>query len=256
MRSNIDLIRDNQHYFFKLIGSTEMMENYACESYKFMRNKREYNVPIWPSFYLYDINPEHYSLVVDKAIEKEIPWQIWIEGVNENKEIIKRLKNSNFKKITDFPGMILKLDGKEHPQSKEVEIVKVTTEKELQDWSSIIAKDWWGGDDYKDEVLFKVYKELYQRDDTELFTAYYNGIPVGTSLGIMDGNSVGLYLIYTIPKYRNKGIGKLLTQTPLLSAKSKGYEHGVLHATTEGKIIYHQLGFEPIFSSFIYLREF
>jgi len=233
-----------------------MMEKFIDNQYSFIRNKKGYSVPMWPSFYLYNIDPDDYVNVIGKSLNKELPWQIWIEKEPDNDRIIKYLREQGFKKIGEFTGMAVDINILDNLREREsVRILKVATHEMLIDWVSMVVKEWWGGDDKRVGSVLNVYKELYTSKDVELFVAYYNGTPVGTSLGIFDGDSVGLYMIFTHSDYRNQGIGKLLTLAPLLSGKEKGYKSGVLYATEEGKIIYDQIGFKKVCNSQIYLKD-
>jgi len=48
------------------------------------------------------------------------------------------------------------------------------------------------------------------------------------------------------PAERRRGIGRALTVALLALARSAGCEVATLNATTEGELLYRQLGFRPV----------
>jgi hypothetical protein len=159
------LIQNNQYYFFDLIGSTEMMESYRGQYYSYIRNKKGISVPIWPSFYLFDINTDDPKSVITKAADKKIPWQIWIENLSYNLELIKTVKDNGFVRIADYTGMVVDISKITDYTVQGIEVKRVDRDKELRDWAHVIAKDWWQGDHHQEEVLYQVYKEFYLNYD-------------------------------------------------------------------------------------------
>ncbi len=250
-------VMENQHFFYELLSSTMYFEKHKHHEYDVIRSKKEYNLDIWPSFYTYNINPTKVKTTIDKILSKRIPWQIWVEDIPKNKEIIHCLGEKNFKKTIEFTGMIVDLNGLKEfvGNTSNILIEKVKDIEGLRDWATVIVENWWGGDSKRIEALIKAYKEIYLSSDIELFVAYLNQIPVGTSLALYHKDAIGLYMVYTKPAYRNLGLGRMLTQKPIVDSKNKCYKWAVLHATDEGKIIYEKLGFKEVYNVAVYYKE-
>lgn len=59
----------------------------------------------------------------------------------------------------------------------------------------------------------------------------------------MEGKVAYIMNMYTIPKYRGRGIAKTLFSLIIEEAKAMGYSYFSLHATDMGKHIYKNFGF-------------
>lgn len=138
-------------------------------------------------------------------------------------------------------------------KKNEIQIKLVDSDELLMQWVNILIEGWWTWNKGNEMNLYNSYKDIYKNiDKIRLYIALYKGKSAGTALCFLDNNSVGLYLISTHPDYRGKGIGKLLTKTPITEAYEDGYKDAVLHGTEMGEVIYKQLGFKEYFKTRAY----
>jgi GNAT superfamily N-acetyltransferase len=72
---------------------------------------------------------------------------------------------------------------------------------------------------------------------------FYNIIPL---LYNLDGKMALLTDMYTIPAYRNKGLGMTLLNSIMEYAKTLGYKKVVLNAADSGRKLYKRYGFKDI----------
>ncbi len=92
----------------------------------------------------------------------------------------------------------------------------------------------------------KVVAFLAEKDDFVIAISviyFYNLVPL---LNDLDGKLAFLTDMYTIPKYRNKGIGKALLNAIMDYAKTSGYPKVVLNSTDCCNKLYEQYGFKYV----------
>ncbi len=256
------LIKRNVSSFFDYVGSGTNHDNYISEKYSWILSKAESQVSdIFPNNLIYKVfisDHREINELIEKVKQQELPNRVWIEKTNQ---WVESFKENGYEKIMEFPAMFLKISEMKNPTTKcndsNVEIKLVDNEDLLYEWAKLIVESWWlGGPDQIDR-LCKLYKEFYQDTDRfKMYLAFYDGVPVGTSMSVFSDNTVGLYLISTHPDYRNRGIGKLLTKMPILEAKKEGYEYAILQATEMGEVVYKQVGFEEVFKYVVYAYRY
>lgn len=72
---------------------------------------------------------------------------------------------------------------------------------------------------------------------------FYNICP---SLFNLDGGIALITDMYTVPEYRNKGLGYNLLNNIMEHAKNLGYTKVTLNATDSGRILYEKYGFKDV----------
>lgn len=122
---------------------------------------------------------------------------------------------------------------------------RVETTESLQQMISTIASGMPWPDAGRDYILHFVQKHGFvSHPAVRYYLARLNGEPVATSLLFLGGGVAGLYCVATLPQARRQGIGRAISQLPLLDARAMGYRIAVLQATNAGAKVYRALGFE------------
>ena len=83
--------------------------------------------------------------------------------------------------------------------------------------------------------------------ESGLYTGYVNEKPVATSLGYISDDVMGIYNIATVPEYRRKGIGRMMTLDLMLRGINEGVKASILQSSVMGKGVYEKLGFKVQF---------
>ncbi len=90
----------------------------------------------------------------------------------------------------------------------------------------------------------------YASPDGCLFIAFYGDLPVGcVGLRKMEGNICEMKRLYVRPRYRTLGIGKVLAESIIQEARSKGYERmrlDTVPSMKKARALYYALGFKEI----------
>ena len=110
--------------------------------------------------------------------------------------------------------------------------------------------DW----DKYSQALKGYYNEGLLNEKVVAFLAEDNGNTIAISiiyfydicptLNNLDGKLAMITDMYTVPEYRNKGIGYKLLSNIMEHTKKLGYKKVTLHATDSGRILYEKYGFK------------
>lgn len=258
MNMTESIIIDNQYRFYDYFGSGKFHDHYQSDKYCFIKYKDEYKTfSFYPGMYTYAFNmndEKDIESLIAKMKDKKIPRAIWIEDIEKNQDIIRTFENNNFQISFTSTGMHLEIEKMSEVHNKinkeNIEIKLVNSDELLWKWANTLIGGWWTGAKGQEKDLYQLYKDIYMNhSQIRLYLALYKGEPAGTSLAFLDKKSIGLYLISTHSNFRYKGIGKLLTATPIIGANKEGYNNAVLHATEMGEVIYKQLGFKEHFKT-------
>ncbi|OLS29243.1 MAG: hypothetical protein HeimC2_00900 [Candidatus Heimdallarchaeota archaeon LC_2] len=76
-----------------------------------------------------------------------------------------------------------------------------------------------------------------------LFLGYVDDKPVSTALGIIANDVMGIYNIATIPEYRKRGYGRLMTTDLIIRGINAKVRGSILQSSEMGKGVYEKLGF-------------
>lgn len=187
---------------------------------------------------------------IDRQIEQlciniengDIPSE-WVVGPKSfPSDLGNYLEKHNFAKQFSMAGMaidITTLDTESKlPEDLSIEIVD--TKSKLEKWADIVSRGLWNGEPFE-ACLFE---NLISDPDYKFYIAYLHGEPVASSMLMLSHGVAGVDMVSTIREYRGMGIGTAMTVTPLLNARSLGYDTGVLQASEAGEPVYRKIGFQ------------
>jgi len=187
------------------------------------------------------------QFIISDAKARKVPVLWWIGPYTTPADLEQHLKNYGFLLHDDQPGMAVEL-AKLDAGLRNVpglSIQKAHAEADWWQWGRTMS----AGFELPPatEFVVKAWHDLFSRIDPEIVTAYtgfLDGQPVATSALALVGGAAGIYGVSTIPVARRKGVGAWMTLQPLLDARAKGYQVGVLQATEMGASVYRSLGFQ------------
>jgi GNAT superfamily N-acetyltransferase len=83
-----------------------------------------------------------------------------------------------------------------------------------------------------------------ERSRMRTFLATVDGIPAATSTLFASAGVAALYNVGTLPGFRGRGLGSLISVAAMATGRALGYRVGVLQASEMGEPLYRSLGFE------------
>ena len=236
-------IQNNLFAFYKLVVSEASLNFFYGEDYKWVNS-----IP-WPNF-IFDENPMEIKKIIKEVADKknkEIPY-FWItKHTHSNLKFQKLLSDSKFLKVMTWPGMAIDLSMNSFNKPK-LNVIQVKTKEQLKEWFNIVNLSFFNKKFSEMEIFIKIFNSK----KVVLYIGYHNSVAVATSLMFLNSESAGLYLIATLPEYRNKGFGREITKIALLDAKNSGYKIAVLQATKDAFEMYKKIGFKEYCNFDIY----
>lgn len=244
-------IEDNIYNFFIKIGKKAKRIVHIESNIKWIITLPS----IWPN-YLFDARfeitdiEENLRDIIRQIKRGDAPAQWFIGPRSNSSDFIKILSKYGFNMVGQWPGMAIELlkmnTDFSNPPNLSIEVIK--KEDSLSQWVSVVSTAMFGNG----FMGIDLFKNLLTDTDFNFYLAFLNEKPVATSLAFISSGIVGLYLISTLPEYRNRGIGKMITLAPLYDAKKIGYKIGGLFATQLGERIYRRIGFKEVCNFDIY----
>ena len=182
--------------------------------------------------------------------QRSIPFMWWIGPSSRPNDLGEIISTYGLTKLEhDSPGMAVdlrKLDEAtfhEASNHSNVTVKQVQNADELRKWSSIVGKCF----DFPD-IITKAFYEMWtvvlEEENVVNYLAFLNGNPVASSNVIYSAGVAGIWCVGTLSKYRGQGIGTAITMAPLLDARKRGYEIGILNSSEQGFNVYRRIGFK------------
>ncbi|MEA3495054.1 MAG: GNAT family N-acetyltransferase [Bacteroidota bacterium] len=236
-------IQNNLFAFYKLVASEASLNFFHGDDYKWVNS-----IP-WPNF-IFDENPNKIEKIIKEVADKknkEIP-SFWItKNTHNNLKFQHLLSDANFLKVMTWPGMAIDLSKNSFDKPK-LKVTQVKTKEQLKEWFKVIDLSFF----YKRSSEEEIFIKIFNSQKVVLYIGYHNSVAVATSLMFSNNKSAGLYMIASLPEYRNKGFGREITKIALVDAKNSGHRIAVLQATKDAFEMYKKIGFKEYCNFDIY----
>lgn len=172
-----------------------------------------------------------------KSFFSTLPFSIWIN--EENKHALHLVNEAGFNFHTVYPLMSLNLN-KIHscPRNNKISVKQITTEYEILNlWVSLVVKSY----NIIDVLSFQKYVSCLI-NKADFYIGYYEDKPAATNMTIFRDDTIDIHWIGTVPEYRKKGLGEIVTCFPLLQRDTQATK-SILYASDMGKPLYEKMGF-------------
>jgi ribosomal protein S18 acetylase RimI-like enzyme len=161
-------------------------------------------------------------------------------GILEDELTEKLLLSHNYEKTSVVKGMSLNLSNEHKAKVAFPTIQRVDTKSKAIEFANVAAKS------FGYEIYPKTIISLLNFDSKiRLYLGSHNGSSVSCGIIFLDENKVsGIHMIGTIPEYRGRGLGKIMTTKLICEAFNNRSNTVVLVASESGERIYSKMGFK------------
>jgi ribosomal protein S18 acetylase RimI-like enzyme len=203
--------------------------------------------PLFNSILRAQLAPEKIDVtiqsIISEAKSQNVPLLWWTGPATQPSDLGSHLERHGFVREGQMPGMAVDLANLNEnlPMPGGLTIEQVRDDETRKQWIHVFA----AGFEVPDFAADAFY-DFMSYDDPEISLAYIgwlNGQPVATLQLALVAGVAGIYNVATLPAGRRKGIGAIMTLSPLQEARKRGYQVGILQASDMGVGLYRSLGF-------------
>ena len=202
-------------------------------------------------------NDDAKSIAEIKEIYKKLNLRFWwwIYPGGQSPKTRAMLQDAGLRLIEKVPCMAADLNNSalENQISNNITISPVKDKNDLLIWEDISFHGFEMPQRAREQYgVFVSSFDLGGQASQKLFLAYWDGKPVATSLLFVHNNTAGIYYVSTLPAYRNKGLGLLITLAAMQAAKKSGFKNVILQSSPLGVNVYKHAGFKEYCQADIY----
>ena len=236
-------IEGNLYGLYTAVARAAGLEYQQEDHYSWVRNP----AGSWPS-YVFDLDmdmmtsKDFIDQLAGRMRRKEIP-PIIVNRLPGNAEAYYEITRQNgLREIYGWTGMALEKSAFASRANKETDlkVMKVSGPDQVKYWMDIVNTALFNSKSLSSEIA-TVLRSII---GMELYLGLVSDVPVCTALSFHPDEVAGLYMISTLPEYRGKGYGTLVTVSAIENCFGSGAETIILHASGMGENIYRRLGFK------------
>lgn len=202
-------------------------------------------------------NKDAKSIADTKEIYKQLYLRFWwwIYPRGQSSKTRTMLQDAGLRLIEKIPCMAADLTNSatEEKIPEHITISQVKDKNDLLVWTDVSFHGFQMLERVREQYgAFVSSFGLGNQAPQRLFLAYFDGKPAATSLLFTHKNTAGIYYVSTLPAYRNKGLGLLITLAAMQAAKESGFKNVILQASPFGVKVYRRMGFKEYCQAEIY----
>jgi GNAT superfamily N-acetyltransferase len=205
----------------------------------------DYNGVIWTRLPAPDADVQ-VPLLVDQFRDQGLPAVWHVDASSEPADLARRLETLGCPAAPAPPPMVASLDALAREMSRfpGLTVDRVMTEDELRDWMDVRLQIAPEPRAMREAIYLSL--GLGGRQPLHHYLARVDGEPAGVAQLFLGRRSAGLYSVGVAPAFRGRGIGTALVLTPLLVARTLGYDTGVVRPPADSRVMYEHLGFHAL----------
>jgi len=188
-------------------------------------------------------------LLVEQFRDQELPALWHVDPASEPADLAPRLEALGCPLATAQVVMAAGLDSLAREMSRfpGLTVDRVVSPDDLADWIDVRGQIAPEGDAVR-ALRGDLYLSLglSGRQPLHHYLARVDGEPAGVAQLFLGRRSAGLYSVGVSPAFRGRGIGTALVLTPLLVARTLGYDVGLVRPPADAEAMYTHLGFSAL----------
>jgi ribosomal protein S18 acetylase RimI-like enzyme len=177
---------------------------------------------------------------------RQRPFSWWVGPCSRPSDLGARLERAGLRAAERELGMLAKPADlpREQPQADGLEIRRVATLAELQDFVRVTAGNWEPPDEQVG-VFFEAASAvlLDPACPMRLYVGYADGVAAAASELFLSPKVAGIHMVSTGREFRRRGFGLAMTWTAAWEGCRAGAELVALQASEMGRGVYERLGF-------------
>ena len=191
------------------------------------------------------------------------PYVVWVSTADTGAKA--QVVQSGLSLKISYPVMGITMDRlRSKPVDEHMLVRPVASDDEIFNaWIPLIAKNYFPqlgeGEQKKYSEQFAVFIRYLQqnlpRQDLSFYLGLIDNVPVATSLFVRNSGFVGVHWVGTLPAFRNRGMGYVVTNLSLQTFKAQRVETALLFASPSGFPVYERMGFERLVDYEVYTRR-
>jgi GNAT superfamily N-acetyltransferase len=208
----------------------------------------DYNGVVWTRLSPPDADVQ-VPLLVQQFRDQGLPAVWHVDHGSEPRDLAPRLQALGCPPIAPYVAMAASLErlAREMSRFPGLTVDRVVSSEDLEDWMQARDQVAPGPPSVRADLYASL--GLEGRQPLHHYLARVDGEPAGVAQLFLSRRAAGLYSVGVAPAFRGRGIGTALVLTPLLVARTLGYDIGVVRPPADSQAMYAHLGFTALASS-------
>lgn len=175
-------------------------------------------------------------------------FSVWVRGdLPEDADLAEKAGAAGLQCVHEAPEMVLANRVETRPLPANVELRRLSEEKEGEDYWQVAAASYTSLGFPPDVFGYYRNRAGLLADNVAAFIAYLDGKPASIAMTIVSHGVAGVYWVGTLDEARGMGLAWATTAAATNAGLELGAELASLQASPMGKPIYEAMGYEAIF---------
>jgi GNAT superfamily N-acetyltransferase len=205
----------------------------------------DYNGVVWARLTAADADIQ-VPLLVQQFRDQGLPAVWHVDSGSEPRDLAPRLQALGCRAVAPQVAMAASLErlAREMSRFPGLTVDRVLSTEDLVEWMDVRSQITPEPKSVRGDIYVSL--GLGGRQPLHHYLARVDGHPAGVAQLFLGRRAAGLYSVGVAPAFRGRGIGTALVLTPLLVARTLGYDIGVVRPPADSQAMYAHLGFSAL----------